>query len=173
MIALLSFRLCHILLKFDIVAILVVIVVFVGLKKGVRQRHRFDVRDLRVVENVGVDEEKDGHIHRFSRQQSLFLKAKALYFGKVQSDFGRMHIVRSDSGNGLVGMIRDAKKGQGRFAGHDLDIELDRHKAPGHDVRHGRIKPDGDQIGIRHGPESPQPLNRLVVRPRMNSRGRG
>lgn len=39
-----------------------------------------------VVQHVGVDKEEDGQIDFFSREQFLFFKAEALYFGKEGGD---------------------------------------------------------------------------------------
>ena len=56
------------------------IVVFVGLEECVAQGDIGNVRNLRVVQNFGINEEKHRHIHSLPGKEALFFEAKTLDF---------------------------------------------------------------------------------------------
>lgn len=55
----------------------------VALEEGVRERHRVELRHPSVLKKLGIDVEEDGHIDRLAREQSLLVKAEALYLVEV------------------------------------------------------------------------------------------
>jgi len=61
---------------------------------------------VRIIDKLRVNVEKHRHIHRLASIQSLFLKAEALYLGKVWRNLTGRDAVRSYADDIVFGGIR-------------------------------------------------------------------
>ena len=78
------------------------------------------VGEARIVLDLGVDEEEDGHLDLLVRLQPLLLKAKALNLVEIEATLERVDIVRGHAGDGRVGLVLGEVKGERRVARVDL-----------------------------------------------------
>ena len=86
------------------------------------------VREARVILDLGVDEEEDGHLDLLVRLQPLLLKAKALDLVEVETALERVDIVGGHTSDGRVGLVLGEVKGERRVARVDLQKERDRKR---------------------------------------------
>lgn len=86
-------------------------------KEGIRQCDRINALHVRIRCKVGINVEKDRHIHRLSSIEFLFLKAEALNFAKVWSDLTGRDTVRCDTDDIIRALIRSGVERQCSLTG--------------------------------------------------------
>ena len=96
----------------SVIVIIINVIIHIGLKEGITQRHASHIADLRVFQKVRIDEKEHWHVDSLTWQESLLLETEALNLLEIQAYFGRMYVIRRHSCNGLVRMIRYSKEGE-------------------------------------------------------------
>jgi len=110
------------------------------------------------VEHVDVDEEEDGHVDFFARQQPLLLEAETFDFGEEWCDPVWRDIVGSNANDVLRPVVLCREEGQRCLAGEHIDLLLSRRERPRQRIARIRIE--------RH----PNPPSRRSSRGVMRSR---
>ncbi len=95
-------------------------------KERIVENNLVHVGEARVVLDLRVDEEEDGHLDLLVRLQPLLLKAKALNLVKVEAALERVDIVGGHAGDGRVGLVLGEVKGERCVARVDLGCEKKR-----------------------------------------------
>src|SRR3546814_9338212 len=73
--------------------------------EGVAQRNFLRVLVIRIIQNLWIDIEQDGHANFLTRLQRLLRKTEALYLGEKGSCLRWRHIEGGGSGHRFVGHI--------------------------------------------------------------------
>jgi hypothetical protein len=97
-------------------------------KERIVENDLVHVREARVILDLGVDEEEDGHLDLLVRLQPLLLKAKALDLVEVETALERVDIVGGHASDGRVGLVLGEVKGERRVARVDLQKGRDRKR---------------------------------------------
>lgn len=66
-------------------------------KKGIRQSNRINALHSRILDEIRINKEEDGHIHRLASIELLFLKTKALDLAKIRGHLPRCNTVRRNT----------------------------------------------------------------------------
>lgn len=111
-------------------------------EKSVTQSDSINLVHRGVVDEVGIDEEEDRHIHRLSSIKPLLLKAEALDFAEVGCDLPGRDAIGGHPDDVLVALVRCREECQCRLARQNTDFPLLRSELPWHDVRHRPIECD-------------------------------
>jgi hypothetical protein len=114
------------------------------LEKGIAERDSLDVLHVDIIDKVGINVKKHGHVDRLTRIQPLLLKTEALNLAKIRRDLAGGDRVGGDADNVLVRLVRRRVKGQRRLAGQHTHLALLRHKLPRKHIRHGSVEGDAD-----------------------------
>lgn len=120
-------------------------------KEGIVESYGLDTPHIQVVQQIGVQVEKDRHVHRLAGVQPLLLEAEALDLAEIRSALSRSDAVCRDTNDVLVALVRRCIEGQGGLAGQDTDLALLRYELPGQHVGNGGVEGDFDAVRRRYG----------------------
>lgn len=113
-------------------------------KQGIAERNGVDFLHVRIIIEVGVDEEEYRHINLLSSTKHLLFKAEALDFVEVLTSTVRRDIVRCDADNIFLCMVLGSIERQCRFSRHHSDLSKLGLERPLQGVRGVGFKRDSD-----------------------------
>lgn len=103
---------------------------FLSLEEGVGQGDGVDPSHPRVIVELRVDVEEDGHVDLLVGIETLLLEAETLDLVEVLSRIKRHHVVGGDADDGFVCRVLGPVKGQRRFTWNHIDLCLLRSEVP-------------------------------------------
>jgi len=106
------------------------ILVILRLEESVAQCDSLNALHTGILCKLGIDVEKDWHVHRFPSIQSLLFKAKALDLAKVWGDLSRCNGVGSYANDVFWRLVGCSVESEGGLAREDSDFALLRNKLP-------------------------------------------
>lgn len=109
-------------------------------KKGIRQRNGINLRHGWIIHKVWINEEKNRHIDRLARIQSLLLKAKTLYLAEIGRNLRWRDAICCHADNVFVALVCRGVKCQRGLPGENANFSLLRCELPRHHVRDGAVE---------------------------------
>lgn len=123
-------------------------------KEGITQRDSLNALHVQIIQQIGIEIEEDGHVHRLARIQPLLLKAETLDLAEIRRTLRRRHAVRRHANDVAVAVVGRRVKGQRRLAGEHADLALLGGELPGEDVGGGGVEGDSDTFGVLDGDDA-------------------